>query len=80
MRLLIKVVHPVITSHEARQSTNEARTNWVVDDVAALTRAQFAITALRECAPRQDRFDGDMAEYARRRRVPLFLLLAGSRA
>lgn len=105
-RLLITVVHPVITSHEARQSTNEARTSWVVDDyfhtgarqrnwlgntvtwyhrtiegyVAALTRAQFAITTLRECAPRHDRFEGDMAEFARRRRVPLFLLLAGSRA
>lgn len=104
--LLITVVHPVITSHEARQSTNEARTSWVVDDyfhtgarqrnwlgntvtwyhrtiedyVAALTRAQFAITTLRECAPRHDRFEGDMAEFARRRRVPLFLLLAGSRA
>ncbi|MFB4273429.1 methyltransferase domain-containing protein [Nonomuraea sp. GTA35] len=30
-RLLITVVHPVITSHEARQSTGQARTNWVVD-------------------------------------------------
>ncbi|MEV4400494.1 methyltransferase domain-containing protein, partial [Nonomuraea sp. NPDC049607] len=28
-RLLITVVHPVITSHEARQSTEQARTNWV---------------------------------------------------
>ncbi|GAA3113091.1 methyltransferase [Streptosporangium carneum] len=104
-RLLITVVHPVITSHEAHQSTREARTDWVVDDyfhtgarrrdwlgstvtwyhrtiedyVTALTRAHFAITSLRECAPRHDRFDGDVAELARRRRVPLFLLLAGSR-
>ncbi|MFB9530329.1 class I SAM-dependent methyltransferase [Nonomuraea roseola] len=105
-RLLITVVHPVITSHEARQSTKEARTNWVVDNyfhpgarqrnwlgnrvtwyhrtiedyVTALTRADFALTSLRECAPRHDRFDGDTAEFARRQRVPLFLLLAGSRA
>ncbi|GGT47602.1 methyltransferase [Nonomuraea spiralis] len=105
-RLLITVVHPVITSHEARQSTEQARTDWVVDDyfhpgtrqrdwlgntvtwhhrtiedyVTALTRAQFAITALRECPPRPDRFNGDMAALARRQRVPLFLLLAGSRA
>ncbi|NUW35795.1 class I SAM-dependent methyltransferase [Nonomuraea sp. SMC257] len=104
-RLLITVVHPVITSHEAPQATKEARTDWVVDDyfstgarrrdwmgdtvtwyhrtvedyVTALTRARFAVTALRECAPRSDRFDGDTAEFARRARVPLFLLLAGSR-
>lgn len=104
-RLLITVVHPVITSHDAGLTTNEARTNWVVDDyfhtgarkrnwlgntvtwhhrtiedyVTALTHAGFAITALRECAPRHDRFDGDTAELARRQRVPLFLLLAGSR-
>ncbi|MEU4701570.1 class I SAM-dependent methyltransferase [Nonomuraea dietziae] len=105
-RLLITVVHPVITSHEARSSPEQARTNWVVDDyfqtgarqrnwlgdtvtwyhrtiedyVTALTRADFALASLRECAPRHDRFDGDMAELARRRRVPLFLLLTGSRA
>ncbi|TMR88884.1 methyltransferase domain-containing protein [Nonomuraea basaltis] len=105
-RLVITVVHPVITSHDALRTTNEARTNWVVDDyfhtgarqrnwmdntvtwyhrtiedyITALTQADFAITSLRECAPRHDRFDGDTAEFARRQRVPLFLLLAGSRA
>ncbi|MEU7858279.1 hypothetical protein [Nonomuraea sp. NPDC049141] len=29
---MITVVHPVITSHDALRTTNEARTNWVVDD------------------------------------------------
>ncbi|GAA3201535.1 class I SAM-dependent methyltransferase [Nonomuraea roseoviolacea subsp. carminata] len=103
-RLLVTVVHPVITSHETPRGAKEARTDWVVDDyfdtgprrrdwmgdtvtwyhrtvedyVTALTRARFAVTALRECAPRHDRLDGDPAEFARRRRVPLFLLLAGS--
>ncbi|NUW46180.1 class I SAM-dependent DNA methyltransferase [Nonomuraea rhodomycinica] len=103
-RLLFTVVHPVITSPEARRGTKEARTDWIVDDyfrtgarrrdwmgdtvtwyhrtvedyVTALVRARFAVTALRECAPRHDRFDGDLAEFDRRRRVPLFLLLAGS--
>ncbi|GAA2815272.1 class I SAM-dependent methyltransferase [Nonomuraea dietziae] len=105
-RLVITVIHPVITSHETHQNTNEPRTTWVVDDyfqpgvrqrnwlgntvtwyhrtiedyVTALTRADFALTALRECAPRHDRFDGDSAEFTRRQRVPLFLLLAGLRA
>lgn len=46
--------------------------------VAALCGAGFGLTALRECAPVRERFDGDTAEYARRRRVPLFLLLAGA--
>ncbi|GAA3662079.1 class I SAM-dependent methyltransferase [Nonomuraea antimicrobica] len=49
----------------------------VEDYVAAMLNAGFTLTALRECAPDPDRFDGDEAELARRRRVPLFLLLAG---
>ncbi|WP_433436668.1 class I SAM-dependent DNA methyltransferase [Nonomuraea sp. CA-141351] len=51
----------------------------VEDYVAALMRTGFTLTSLRECAPREDRFNGDVAELARRRRVPLFLLLAGTR-
>lgn len=51
----------------------------VEDYVDALVNAGFALSALRECAPREERFDGDLAEMARRRRVPLFLLLGGTR-
>lgn len=39
--------------------------------------AGFGITALRECPPVEELFDGDIAEYERRRRVPVFLLMAG---
>ncbi len=46
--------------------------------VTALVAAGFTLDALRECAPRRELFRGDDAEYARRQRVPLFLLLAGS--
>ncbi|GAA3576631.1 class I SAM-dependent methyltransferase [Nonomuraea rosea] len=49
----------------------------IEDYVAALTSSGFVLTSLRECAPRVDRFDGEVEELARRRRVPLFLLLAG---
>ncbi len=49
----------------------------VEDHLAALRRAGFELTALRECPPRRERFGGDEAEYARRRRIPRFLLLAG---
>lgn len=103
-RLLITVVHPVITSHDARASSEERRTNWVVDNYfdttarpqtwmgaevvfhhrtveqyfSALRTAGFAVTALRECAPTRGAFDANDAEYARRRRIPLFLLLAGN--
>lgn len=45
--------------------------------VHAMIRAGFCRTALRECEPVIDRFDGDGDELARRRRVPLFLLLSG---
>jgi hypothetical protein len=100
------VVHPVVTSHDARASDEEQRASWLVDNyfdegprevdwlgervvwhhrtvegyVAAFGRAGFRLTALSECAPRPERFGGDDAELARRRRIPLFLLLAGERA
>src|SRR5450755_4420064 len=31
-RLVFTVVHPVITSHDARESSTEPRQNWIVDD------------------------------------------------
>src|SRR5215210_555456 len=43
--------------------------------VAALSDAGFTLTALGECPPRRDLFAGDDAEFARRCRVPLFLVL-----
>ncbi|MBE1589365.1 class I SAM-dependent methyltransferase [Nonomuraea angiospora] len=52
----------------------------IEDYVVALTRSGFALSSLRECAPCEDRFNGDADELARRRRVPLFLLLSGMRA
>jgi SAM-dependent methyltransferase len=105
-RMVFSVVHPVVSSHDARASSSEQRTNWLVDDyfatgpreqdwmggrvlwhhrtveqyVVGFQNAGFALTALSECAPRRDRFASDDAEYARRRRIPLFLLLAGRRS
>lgn len=43
--------------------------------VAALRAAGFALEDLREAEPRPERF-ADPAEFARRRRVPLFLVVA----
>jgi SAM-dependent methyltransferase len=102
-RLVFTVVHPVITSSDARASSTEPRQSWVVDDyfdtgardqqwlgtqtvwhhrtiedyVSELRDAGFALVNLRECAPRRERFD-DEAEFERRRRIPLVLLLAGA--
>ncbi|HSZ71007.1 MAG TPA: class I SAM-dependent methyltransferase [Solirubrobacteraceae bacterium] len=60
-----------------------ARTVWhhrtIEDYVSELRNAGFALVNLRECAPRRERF-GDDAEFERRRRIPLVLLLAGARA
>ena len=104
-RIVFTVVHPVITSHDARTSPTAQRQNWIVDDyfltgprdqqwlgtstvwhhrtvedyVSALLTAGFTLTSLRECAPRRERFDND-SEFERRRRIPLMLLLAGTRA
>lgn len=50
----------------------------VEDWLAAVTGAGFSITGVRECAPVPERFEGDAEELARRQRVPLFLLVAGS--
>ena len=47
--------------------------------VAALQAAGFDLVAVRECAPRRERFGDDEAEYARRGGIPMFLLLAGVR-
>jgi SAM-dependent methyltransferase len=103
-RVVFSVVHPTITSHDARAGSDEPRTSWVVDDyfatgarerpwlggsvtwyhrtvedyVRALLDAGVTLTTLSECAPSLERFAGDTAEYRRRRRVPLFLLLAGT--
>lgn len=57
------------------------RVTWyhrTVEDYArSLLSAGLTITGVRECEPVDERFGGDAAELARRRRVPLFLLLAG---
>lgn len=60
-----------------------SRTVWhhrtVEDYVTELRNAGFALINLRECAPRRKRFDDD-AEFERRLRIPLVLLLSGARA
>ncbi|WP_063781000.1 class I SAM-dependent DNA methyltransferase [Nonomuraea sp. SBT364] len=52
----------------------------VEDYVGALLRAGFSLDSLRECEPAEARFGGEAEEFARRRRVPLFLLLSATRA
>jgi hypothetical protein len=47
--------------------------------VSELRNVGFALINLRECAPRRERFDDD-AEFERRLRIPLVLLLSGARA
>jgi hypothetical protein len=46
--------------------------------VRALHDASFSLDMLSECEPRPALLAGDTAELARRRRVPLILLLAAS--
>ncbi len=103
-RLVFTVVHPVITSHDARQDTAEPRGDWAVDEyfvegpreqlwlgarsvwqhrtiesyVVELRRAGFRLVNLREPTARREAFD-DQSEFERRRRIPLVLLLAGTR-
>jgi len=104
-RLILTVIHPVISSHDARPNTDQPRSTWVVDDYfntgprpqnwlggtvdwhhrtiedhfAAMRDAGFAVTGLRECPPEPARLE-DRDELTRRRRIPMFLLLAGTRA
>jgi SAM-dependent methyltransferase len=47
----------------------------IEDYVTAVTVAGLTVTSLRECKPEPARFDGHTDELARRRRVPLFLLV-----
>ncbi len=46
------------------------------DYLTVLSAAGFQLETLDECAPKQQRFDGNNSEYERRLRVPLFLLLS----
>jgi hypothetical protein len=48
----------------------------VQDYVEALLAGGFILTALNECPPRDDLFGDKVQELRRRRRTPLFLLLA----
>jgi SAM-dependent methyltransferase len=50
----------------------------VQDYVEALLATGFTVTALSECPPRDDLFGENVQELRRRRRTPLFLLLAAS--
>lgn len=45
--------------------------------VTALIGDGFQLAALRECPPIEELFDGNVAEFERRRRAPVFLLLSG---
>lgn len=101
-RLILSVVHPVITSHDNSPLT--LRTSWTVDRyfdegprdrswfgsgvtwhhrtietwVCLVIDAGFTIDRLSECEPDPSRLIDAEAELARRRRVPLMLLLAGT--
>lgn len=48
----------------------------VEDYVSAVLAAGFELTALRECEPLEALFDGDVEEFERRRRAPVFLLIS----
>lgn len=71
-------------------ASGRRETNWmggrvvkyhrtVEDYFGEMQRAGFTVEQLREARPRPERF-ADAATYARRMRIPLFLLLAGRRA
>lgn len=44
--------------------------------VSELLGAGFDLAALRECPPVEELFNGDVAEFERRRRTPVFLLIS----
>jgi SAM-dependent methyltransferase len=101
-RLVITVVHPVLSAPKTVETSN-LRTNWSLDDyfvagprqrawfgstvtwfhrtaetyVREFVGAGFRLTSFQECEPVEARFEGDVSELERRRRVPMFLLLAG---
>ncbi|WP_404458069.1 class I SAM-dependent DNA methyltransferase [Oceanobacillus kapialis] len=100
-RLIFSVQHPVLTASRNRNSGNEKRSSWNVDnyfesgerveqwmnkDVVKyhrtieeyfhlLTRAGFHIKNISECPPERVNFSTE-EEFARRERIPLFLLFS----
>lgn len=51
----------------------------IEDYVHGLAEAGLTLTSFSECPPVEDLFDGDEAEFERRRQVPLFLLLGAAK-
>ena len=45
----------------------------------SLQRAGFFVENLREAAPQRDQFGDGEATYQRRKRIPLFLIMAGQK-
>lgn len=102
-RLVVSVVHPVITSHD--NPSDGPRTSWMVDSyfdrgarertwfgssvvwqhrtvedyVRLITDHGFRLDVLSECEPSAELLAADTDELARRRRVPLVLLLGATR-
>ena len=46
---------------------------------AGLQHAGFVVESLREAEPQRERFNGDDDTYQRRKRIPLFLIMAGQK-
>jgi len=44
-----------------------------------LQQAGFLVDSLREAEPQSERFENDMETYQRRKRIPLFLIMAGQK-
>jgi SAM-dependent methyltransferase len=70
--------------------TGERITSWMGGQVikyhrtvenyfAGLQRAGFVVESLREAEPQRERFDQDADTYERRKRIPLFLIMAGQK-
>ncbi|HUR50086.1 MAG TPA: class I SAM-dependent methyltransferase [Acidimicrobiales bacterium] len=52
----------------------------VEEHLRAVADAGLSFSRLSECAPVRERFEGDEAEYERRLRIPLFLMIEASRS
>ncbi len=64
-----------ITSWMGGQVIKNHRT--VENYFVSLQRAGFVVESLREAEPRPENFNGDDDMYQRRKRIPLFLIMAG---
>ena len=80
-RFVFSVEHPVITSCDRSWQGVGNHQDWLVENYfVSLQRSGFLLESLREAEPQPEQVGKDHETYQRRKRIPLFLIMAGRKS